>query len=132
MCSGSSIFFRDVFKKVKTFHDLIETDSHECVTLFCQYTHWEKIKTNRPRASQICKGVIIVLFNIKDAVAMRHSDWLRAEWDHAHCYRTTGHFMTNPVPSDRRRPSDLLWRKPNLDFHRRLQDFEKRQQKKMA
>ena len=56
-----------------------------------------KVKTNRPRASQICIGVIIVL-SIKavnkDAVAERHSDWPRAKWDHTYCLRTTGHFMS--------------------------------------
>ena len=45
-----------VQKKKKTLQDLIETDSHECATIILR-----KVKTNRPRASQICIGVIIVL-----------------------------------------------------------------------
>ena len=36
-----------------------------------------KVKTNRPRAPQICIGVIIVL-SIKTA-ALRRSDWPRAK-----------------------------------------------------
>ena len=40
----------------ETLQDLIETDSHECATIILG-----KVKTNRPRASQICIGVIIVL-----------------------------------------------------------------------
>ena len=50
-----------VFKNVRNISDLIETYSHECATIICLYTHSEKIKTNRPRASQICIGVIIDL-----------------------------------------------------------------------
>ena len=45
-------------KKKETFQDLIETDSHECATTICVYTHSEKkIKinktssVNRPHAS---------------------------------------------------------------------------------
>ena len=45
-----------VQKSKKTFQDLIKTDSQECVTIICLYTH-----SNQPRASQICIGVIIVL-----------------------------------------------------------------------
>ena len=48
------------FKCSKSKKHLIETDSHECATIICLYTHSE-VKTNRPRASQICIGVIIVL-----------------------------------------------------------------------
>ena len=48
-------------KKYEAFQDLIQTDSHECVTIICLHTHSEKIKTNRPRASQICISVIIGL-----------------------------------------------------------------------
>ena len=42
---------------------LIETDSHECATIICLYRIHTlgKVKTNPPRASQICIGVIIVL-----------------------------------------------------------------------
>ena len=84
-----------------------------------------KVKTNRPRASQICIGVTFCPVN-KDAVAMRCSDWSRAKWDHAYCHRTTagldilwqtlGHRVS-------RRSSGLLWRKPNLDSPCRLQVF---------
>ena len=49
-----------VFKKVRNI-SRFDWDSHECATIICLYTHSEKIKTNRPLASQICIGVIIVL-----------------------------------------------------------------------
>ena len=38
-----------------------------------------KVKTNRPRASQICIGVIIVLSFKTATAAVRRSDWPRAK-----------------------------------------------------
>ena len=62
--------------------------------------HSEKIKTNRPRASQICIGVIIGL-SIKtqllcDVLIGRKLNYI----DHAYCYQITGQLMTNPGASD--------------------------------
>ena len=40
----------------------LKSDSHECATIICLYTHSEKIKTNRPHAhNQICLGLTIYL-----------------------------------------------------------------------
>ena len=57
-----------------------KTDSHECATIILG-----KVKTNRPRATQICIGVIIVLSikwqSLCDVLIgrERHSDWPRAK-----------------------------------------------------
>ena len=78
---------------------MIETDSHEYVTIICLHMHPEKIKTNGPRASQIFirRNYCPV---IKEAVAVRRFDWPRGKRDHAYCYRMTGHSMTNPRATD--------------------------------
>ena len=52
---------QDLIETSDTGSDGVETDSHECAIIICLYTHSEKIKTNRPCASQICIGVIIDL-----------------------------------------------------------------------
>ena len=48
-------------KKLETFQDLIETDSHECATIICLYTHSEKLKSIDHMLLKFCIGIIIVL-----------------------------------------------------------------------
>ena len=78
--------------------------------LFCRYMHSAKIKTNWSHASQIYIGVIIIL-SLKTQTLCDVLIGRELNENHPYCYRTTGHFITNPLASDKRLSSDLLWRK---------------------